>query len=105
MTPEQVTIQLTAHEHEIGSLKHRTKRVESQVEAINRLTVSVNTLAGSVRDLLEVQKSQNDRLCRLELAPAREARDAKREIARAIAGALSGALVGAVITALSQGLW
>ena len=44
MTPEQVTIQLTAHEHEIGSLKHRTKRVESQVEAINKLFALQDTV-------------------------------------------------------------
>jgi hypothetical protein len=76
--------------------------MESQVDAINKLTVSVNTLAGSVRDLLEVQKSQNDRLCRLELRPAAEARDARREIIRAIVSTLTGALIGTVITALTR---
>ena len=58
MTPEQVTIQLTAHEHEIGSLKHRTKRVESQVEAINKLTASVESLALSVQQMLREHKAR-----------------------------------------------
>ena len=74
--------------------------MESQVDAINKLTVSVNTLAGSVRDLLEVQKTQNDRLCRLELRPANDARDTRREIIRALISTLTGALVGTLITAL-----
>ena len=104
MNQEDIIIHLTANEHEIGSLRHRVGKMESQVDAINKLTVSVNTLAGSVRDLLEVQKSQNDRLCRLELRPAKEARDARREIVRAIASTLPGALIGAVITALSRGV-
>jgi hypothetical protein len=53
-----------------------------------------------VRDLLEVQKSQNDRLCRLELRPASDARDTRREIIRALISTLTGALVGTLVTAL-----
>ncbi len=94
MTQESITIQLTAHEHEIGSLKHRMKHVESQVEAINKLTASVESLALSVQEMLRVQKEQGTRLLRLECRPAQEARNLKRE---AIKAALS-ALVGAVIT-------
>lgn len=100
MNQEDIIIHLTANEHEIGSLRHRVNKMESQVDAINKLTVSVNTLAGSVRDLLEVQKSQNDRLCRLELRPATEARDTRREIIRALVSTLTGAFIGTLITVL-----
>ena len=100
MNQEEIIIHLTANEHEIRALHHRVGKMESQVDAINKLTVSVNTLAGSVRDLLEVQKTQNDRLCRLELRPANDARDTRREIIRALISTLTGALVGTLITAL-----
>ena len=102
MNQEDIIIHLTANEHDISSLRHRVGKMESQVEAINKLTVSVNTLAGSVRDLLEVQKSQSDRLCRLELLPAGDARDTRREIIRALIGTLTAALVGALIAALTR---
>ena len=92
MTPEQVTIQLTAHEHEIGSLKHRTKRVESQVEAINKLTASVESLALSVQQMLREQKEQGSRLLRLECRPANEVRSMRREVIKAFVSALAGAL-------------
>jgi hypothetical protein len=100
MNQEDIIVHLTANEHEINALRHRVGKMEGQVDAINKLTVSVNTLAGSVRDLLEVQKSQNDRLCRLELRPASDARDTRREIIRALISTLTGALVGTLVTAL-----
>ena len=100
MTPEQVTIQLTAHEHEIGSLKHRTKRVESQVEAINKLTASVESLALSVQQMLREQKEQSSRLLRLECRPASEARSMRRKVIKAVISAM----VGALITVLVRGI-
>jgi hypothetical protein len=100
MNQEDIIIHLTANEHDINALRHRVGKMEGQVEAINKLTVSVNTLAGSVRDLLEVQKSQSDRLGRLELRPASDARDTRREIIRALISTLTGALVGTLVTAL-----
>lgn len=98
MTQESVTIQLTAHEHEIGSLKHRMAHVESQVEAINKLTASVENLALSVQEMLRVQKEQSGRILRLECRPEREARSLRREVIKAGISAL----VGALITVLLQ---
>jgi hypothetical protein len=102
LNQEDIIIHLTANEHEIGSLRHRVNKMESQVDAINKLTVSVNTLAGSVRDLLEVQKSQNERLRSLELRPAKEARTWRNEVIRAIASALAGTLIGALIAVVTH---
>ncbi len=98
MTEENVTIQLTAHEHEIGSLKHRMSHVESQVEAINKLTASVENLALSVQEMLRVQKEQAGRLLRLECKPEREARTLRREIVKACVSALVGAIVTMILT-------
>ena len=102
MNQEDIIIQVTANQHDIASLCDRVGKIEWQVDAIHRLTVSVNTLAAGVRDLMEAQKSQNDRLCRLELRPAKEARDIRREIVRAAVSGLTGLLIGAVAAWLSR---
>ncbi|MBQ8718912.1 MAG: hypothetical protein IJY66_06575 [Clostridia bacterium] len=99
MTPEQITIQLTSHEHEIGSLKHRMKRVESQVEAINKLTASVESLALSVQQMLREQKEQSSRLLRLECRPANEVRSVRREVLKAVISAMVGALITVLLRA------
>ena len=100
VTQESVTIQLTAHEHEIGSLKHRMAHVESQVEAINKLTASVENLALSVQEMLRVQKEQAGRLLRLECRPEREAKSLRREIVKAVVSALVGAIITVAMTRL-----
>ena len=100
MREEDVTIHLTAHEHEIGSLKHRMKHVESQVEAINKLTASVENLASSVQEMLRAQKEQANRLTRLECLPAQEARSMRREVIKATLSALVGALLTFALTHL-----
>lgn len=102
MNQEDIIIHLTATERDVASLRDRVGKIEWQVDAINRLTVSVNTLAAGVRDLMESQKSQNDRLCRLELRPAKEARDVRREIVRAIISGVTGLLIGAVAALLAH---
>jgi translation initiation factor 2B subunit (eIF-2B alpha/beta/delta family) len=100
MTQEDVTIRLTAHEHEIGSLKHRVKHVESQVEAINKLTASVENLASSVQEMLRVQKEQGTRLLRLECRPAQEARSVRREVIKAAVSAMVGAMITVILQRL-----
>jgi hypothetical protein len=102
LNQEDMIIQLTANEHDVASLRDRVGKVELQVDAIHRLTVSVNTLAAGVRDLMEAQKSQNDRLNRLELRPAKEAREVRREFVRAIISALTGAVMGAFFTLMTK---
>ena len=98
MTEESIAIQLTGHEHEIGSLRHRMKHVESQVEAINKLTASVENLAISVQEMLRSQKEHTARITRLECHPAEEARGLRREILKAIVSTVIGALLGILLT-------
>ena len=100
MTDEEITIRLTAYEHEIGSLRHRMKHVESQVEAINKLTASVENLALSVQEMLRAQKEHAARIMRLECRPAEEARSLRREVIKAIVSTTVGALIGILLTRL-----
>ena len=102
MNQEDIIIHLTAPERDVASLCDRVGKVELQVDAIHRLTVSVNTLAAGVRDLMEGQKAQNDRLRRLELRPAKEAREVRREFIRALVSTLTGAVLGAFVTLLTK---
>ena len=41
MTDQEVAVRLEAHEHEIGSLKHRMDKVEETSEQIHKINVSV----------------------------------------------------------------
>ena len=45
MTTEEIACRLTDHENEIGSLKHRMKKVEDDQQALHELTASVRELA------------------------------------------------------------
>ena len=44
MTTEEIAVKLTDHENEIGSLKHRMKKVEDDQQALHELTASVREL-------------------------------------------------------------
>ena len=102
LNQEDVLIQLTAQDREISHIQKRMERLESQVEAINKLTLSVNNLAISVREMLQVQKSQGSRLSRLERMPAERVMGIRREIVRALISALAGTLLGALVAYFSK---
>ena len=58
----ETAVKLEAHEHEIGSLKHRVRELEAEFKAINELTMSVNRLAVNMENMLQEQKAQGERL-------------------------------------------
>lgn len=62
----EIAVKLEAHEHEIGSLKHRVRELEAEFKAINELTMSVNKLAVNMENMLQEQKAQGERLETLE---------------------------------------
>jgi len=45
MTDEEIVVALTGHDHEIGSIKHRMKGYEKQVETIHSIVVSIEKSA------------------------------------------------------------
>lgn len=102
MNQEEVLIQLTAQDREIRHIQQRMERLEGQVEAINQLTLSVNNLAVSVREMLQVQKSQHSRLTRLEQMPAERVMGIRREVIRALISALAGTLLGTLMAYLTR---
>ena len=92
----EVAVRLEAHDHEIGSLKHRVKDLEVQGKAIQDLVLSVNKMAVNMENMLEEQKKQGKRLEVLERVPA----ETNRQVKQAIITALVGGIVGAFVTAL-----
>lgn len=102
MTETEVAVKLEAHDHEIGSLKHRMKDQEEQSRAINDLVLSVQKLAMNMERMLEEQKSQNERLQKLEQEPAKQWSNMKRTIFNTIVGAGAGAFATGIIYTMAQ---
>jgi hypothetical protein len=92
MTIEEIAVKFEGHDHEIASLKHRTKELEEQTKSIQDLVLSVKELAINMANMIEEQKAQGVRLLTLESKPARRW--------DAIVTALISAGVGAFITYL-----
>lgn len=91
-----VAVRLEAHDHEIGSLKHRTRDLEAEFKVINELALSVNRMAVSMENMLQEINRQGDRLEELEKVPV----ETNRQVKQAIITALVGGIVGAFITAI-----
>jgi predicted transcriptional regulator len=92
MTQEEIAVKFEGHDHEIGSLKHRTKNLEEQTKSIQELVISVKELAMNMKNMIEEQKTQGERLLVLETKPARRW--------DALVTALISAGIGAFITYL-----
>ena len=92
----EVAVRLEANDHEIGSLKHRVKELESESKAIQELALSVNKMAVNMENMLIEQKKQGARLEVLERVPA----ETNKQVRQAIINTLTGGIVGAFITAI-----
>ena len=102
MTETDVAVKLAAHDHEIGSLKHRMNDQEEQGRVFNELVLSVQKLAINMERMLEEQKSQNERLQKLEQEPAKQWSSMKRTIFNTIVGAGAGAFATGFYLIISQ---
>ncbi len=60
---------LATHDGRLNELYHRLKAQERESEAINELSLGVRELAVTMKSMLEEQKSQGERITRLERAP------------------------------------
>lgn len=97
MTEQEVAIKLNDHDHEIGSLKHRMDSVEHKQESIEAIANSVNKLAINMQYMVEEQKSQSERLSRLESEPVESSKYYRRLIVGTIITTIIGLVVGAII--------
>ena len=89
-----VLVSLTTHESRINELYHRLKMHEQESKAISDLALGVNELTVTMKSMLAEQKSQGERITRLERAPL-----ARYET---VICAIISALFGAAISLVSK---
>lgn len=100
MENEDIVRELAEQGERIKVANKRIADLEEQQQRIQDLTLSVQELAISVKNMVEVQKEHSDKLAELEARPAQNwntmTRTALTTIISAIAGALALALVNSV---------
>lgn len=96
MDNTEIAVRLEAHEHEIGSLKHRVKELEAESRALQELTVCVNKMAVNMENMIGELAKHGERLEAIEKVPA----ETNRQVRQAIITALIGGVVGAIVTAV-----
>ena len=65
----EIFVTLASHESKIDELFHRLKAQERESKAISDVSLGVRELAVTMKGMLEEQKSQGERITRLERAP------------------------------------
>ncbi|HBR32463.1 MAG TPA: hypothetical protein DD733_10300 [Clostridiales bacterium] len=103
MTPEEIAMKLTAHDHEIKSIKHRTNDIEKQQEKNTDLVIAINKMATTMEGIQKEQinqsnelKEQRKQLDIIDRRPAEDLRHYKRAIITGTAMLILGAILGAI---------
>lgn len=78
-------------------MSRRLELLEKSQEQIQKLVISVNTLANNMQNMLEEQKAQNKRLEAIENAPAKDYHELKVKIITTIVTSVVSLVVGAVL--------
>ena len=101
MENEDIVRALTEHSEKLKVANHRIDDLEKQQQQIQDLTISVQELAMSVKNMVEVQKAHSDKLTELEARPAQNwntmTRTAFTTIVSAIAGAAARAFINSIV--------
>lgn len=74
--------------------------IETTIQQIGSLTVSVERMAANMENMLEVLKKQGERLEKLEREPAETNRQVKTAVITSVISAVVGAVSGAVLVLL-----
>ena len=101
MNQEDMIIQLTEHEQNIKSLKHRMEKVEVMSDNLYKLSLSVEKLASSVSQIAETQSKSIKRIEAIEKQPLVAAQNIKNEILKAIIAAIAGGGIGYFLSFLN----
>lgn len=91
---KDILVTLASHESKIDELFHRLKAQEKESKGISDVTLAVRELAVTMKGMLDEQKSQGERITRLERAPL-----ARYET---VICAIISALFGAAISLISK---
>ena len=100
MENEDIVKALTEHSEKIKVANHRIDDLEKQQQQIQELTISVQELAMSVKNMVEVQKAHSDKLAELESRPAKNWNTVTKTVLTTIIGAIAGAATLAFVNAI-----
>ena len=96
MTNEEIAIKLTNHDNRIKVSEHRIDDLEESQKQMYDLTISVKELAMSVKNMVDEQREQSERIKKLEEKPGKR----WDLIVTSAITTVVGALVGAAMSAL-----
>lgn len=100
MENEDIVKVLTEHSEKLKVANHRIDDLERQQKQIQDLTISVQELAMSVKNMVEVQKAHSNKLAELESKPAQNWNTVTRTVLTTIVGAIAGAAAIAFVNAI-----
>lgn len=93
----KILIKQENHEGRIERLEHRVKETESKQKEIQDLTISVHSLAQNVERMVEEQKSQREKIEKLEDEPGEKWNTMQKTVLTSVVSTISGALITAII--------
>lgn len=96
MTNEEIATTLANHDNRIKVSEHRIADLEQLQKQIYDLTISVKEIAMSVKNMVEEQKEQGDRIKKLEEQPAEKWNTLQKTIITSIVSTLIGAALSAL---------
>lgn len=100
MNNEEIAQAIAVYEEKMKVANHRIDDLEKQQEHIQKLTLSVQELAMSVKSMVEVQKTHSEKINELESKPAQNWNTMQRSVLTAIVSAIAGAAVIAFVNAI-----
>ena len=92
-----VPVLLENHKGRIERLEHRIKELEANQKEIRDLTYSVHALALNVEKMVDEQKSQGERIQRIEDEPGEKWNTMQKTVLTSVVSTISGALITAII--------
>lgn len=100
MNNEEIAQAIAVYEEKMKVANHRIDDLEEQQKQIQDLTLSVQELAMSVKNMVEVQKAHSEKISELESKPAQNWNTMQRTVLTAIVSAIAGAAVIAFVNAI-----
>ena len=100
MTNEEVAAKFADHENRLKVSEHRIADLELLQKQIYDLTISVKELAMSVKNMVEEQKEQGEKIKKLESQPAENWNTLKKTILTSVISTVIGAVLSALFLLL-----
>lgn len=97
MTNTEIEVALNDHDNEIGSLKHRMDKAETNIDQIHELVTSVKLLAQKQDDLITSVNSLKDDVKTVKEAPAQQWNAATQTVISGVISAIVCAIMGVIL--------